>query len=117
MELVKGTIDDLRVFYDRHQGRLCVPFSAFKEALNEWGIWCLVDGRKVAVILEKDGSAHVSGYHKERVGTCKMKWAIDQLKITKTSVGNFRQGHLLARRLGFKPDHVENEVIHYVLPH
>jgi len=55
MELVKGTIDDLRVFYDRHQGRLCVPFLVFKEALNEWGIWCLVDGRKVAVILEKDG--------------------------------------------------------------
>lgn len=115
MNLEIGGIGDLKRLYDRHNGRLNAPFELVREALSDWNVWVLHDNGPKAIVIEKDGSAHIAGYDSENVGIARMKWAIDELKINRTSVSDdFRKGHALARRLGFHVEMTEKGVTHYV---
>lgn len=115
MHIEPGTPDDLREFYIRHHGRLGCDFDALHNALSGWNIYTLDDDGKCAVIVERNGEAHVSGYKNQRVGLVRLRFALDALRITKTDVMNtFKPGHALARRLGFVLDRKNDEVTNYV---
>lgn len=115
MIIVRGDQKDLRVFFDRHNGRLNVTFNAVADALKDWNIWRLEDDKPIAVIVEKNGAAHISAYGNAKVGIAHMKNAIEVLKICRTSVSDgFMAGHALAKRLGFHVEMTEKGVTHYV---
>lgn len=112
MNIVRGGDGDLRVFYERHNGRLGISFDALKNALSDWEIWRIDD---MAVVLKKDGEGHVSAYKNSRVGIKAMREIMDRLGITRTAVtSKFKAGHALAKRLGFRPELVKNGVTYYV---
>lgn len=112
MQIVRGGEDDLRAFYDRHNGRLGISFDALKNALPDWEIWRVDD---IAVVLKKDNEGHVSAYKDAHVGIKAMREIMDRLGISKTAVtSRFRSGHALAKRLGFRPESEKNGVTYYV---
>lgn len=115
--IAKGNDSDLLEFYDRHNGRLLCSYTELKEKLQDWNVFVLLRGKhKVAVIVEKDGAAHLSGYRKQKVGIPAMREAINTLYITRTTVSNdFKPGHALAKRLGFTATSQDEKVTHYAL--
>lgn len=115
MILVRGNLADFEVFFFAHQDRIKASFDEVKTALQDWQLWRLEEGEPLAVIAEKNGHAHIAAYNGSIVGTRRIKWALDRLKIDHTTVGEgFRQGHSLARRLGFHVEMTEKGVTHYV---
>lgn len=115
MELVRGNLDDLRMFYDEHRGRLKVDFELMSDVLSDWEVWRLEDDGPIAVIVAKDGQGHISAYDGAKVGTRRMKWALNRLGINHTTVSEkFHHGHSLAKRLGFHVEMTEKGVTHYV---
>ncbi len=116
MQLVPGTMTDFAAFYTRHKGRLHVTIDEAEEYLKHWQIWRLDDPQPVAVFLVKDGHGHVAGYGRSKVGLKRLKKAMRYLDICKTTVSEeFSGGHALAKRLGFRVDHIEGKVTHYAL--
>lgn len=112
MRLERGTIEDAKMFFDCHKGRLNADLETVKDILRNWEIWKLYDPEQIAVIVVKDGSGHIAG---EKVGTKRMKWVLNALGINRTTVGNeFKKGHSLAKRLGFHVEMTEKGVTHYV---
>lgn len=112
MNIVRGGEDDLRVFYERHNGRLGISFDALKNALSDWEIWRVDD---IAVVLKKENEGHVSAYKDAHVGINAMREIMDRLGITRTAVtSGFKAGHALAKRLGFVPESEKNGVTYYV---
>lgn len=103
------------VFYHRHHGRLPFDFEQLERLLVNWNVWVISTHRPIAVVITKDGEAHIAAYKTEKVGIKAMKWALDALHITRTAVRNeFAPGHALAKRLGFQVDQKSNEVTRYV---
>lgn len=114
MNLEHGDLDDLKIFFESHKGRLKVSFDTLLEVINDWKIWRLCDKTVVAIILTKDGAGHIANCG-QNVGIRRMKWALDELGISKTTVGQeFKKGHALAKRLGFHVEMTEKGVTHYV---
>lgn len=115
MNIVKGNDEALHTFYERHNGRLGVEFDRLANAISDWNVWVVCDDEPIAVVVEKNGSAHVSAYGMSRIGISKLKQAMDLLNVTQTTVSEeFKAGHALAKRLGFYEDHKEGTVTHYV---
>lgn len=115
LRLVPGSESDLEKFHESHKGRLGVDINTLRFALSGWKVWRLEDKKPIAVIVTKDGAAHIAAYEGSHVGIPRMRWALDALKIKTTTVSQaFKPGHILARRLGFFLDRIENKVAHYV---
>lgn len=113
--ITPGTREDLKEFFLSHKGRLNVSFEVLETALKDWAIWKIETDKPIAVVVSKDGIGHIACFNGNHVGIPLMKRALKLLQITKTAVSNnFRPGHILAKRLGFIIDHVENGVTYYV---
>lgn len=85
------------------------------DILSDWEVWRLEEDGPIAVILAKDGQGHISAYDGAKVGIRRIKWALNRLGITNTTVGDqFHAGHSLAKRLGFHVEMTEKGVTHYV---
>lgn len=115
MNIVKGNLDDLHMFYDEHKGRLKIEFEVMASIISDWEIWILEEEIPIAVIVKKEDQGHISSYNGEKVGIRRIKWALEKLGINRTTVSDkFRQGHSLAKKLGFRVENEKEGVTHYV---
>jgi hypothetical protein len=110
---------DLVRFYRAHNGRLNMSCFDMIHGLNGWTVWRLVDDEPLAIIITKNGEAHIAAIPGRKVGVKRIKWALDALDVVKTAVTNqFKAGHALAKKLGFVPSSIDTKAVHYVrIPH
>lgn len=115
MKIIKGGDDEIHALHERNAHRLGASFEQVKEALKSWNVYLLEDdGKKNAVILEKDGEGHISQVGNEYVGLKRIRYALNELNITKTNVLNeYHPGHVLAKRLGFEKIHEGERITNY----
>ena len=114
MKLTPGGEQALLALYEGNAGRFNIGFDRFKEVMQGWNVWVLNDGGIKAVIVERNGYGHVTKYGNEYVGLRRMKFAMNALGISKTAVmNNYRAGHALAKRLGFKKCGIDERSTYY----
>jgi len=119
LKIEPGVHLDLVRFYRAHNGRLGISCFDMMHILNGWNIWRLVDEEEIAIIITKNGEAHIAAVQGRKVGIKRIKWALDALDVVTTKVSNkFRAGHALAKKLGFIPGSIDERAVHYVrIPH
>lgn len=109
-----GDENDLKVFFDAHNGRLQIDFDLFKQILSDWKVYVIKKDYPIAVVIEKDGAAHIAACPNQKVGISTIRKAAKMLNVTKSTVENeYKKGHALSRRLGFNVEKVENGVTFY----
>lgn len=114
ISISEGVEEDLKKFFDAHNGRLEIDFDSFKKIASEWKIYIIKKEQPVAVVIEKDGYAHIAAIDKQKVGMRAIKQAAKMLNVRKSTVENeYKKGHALSRRLGLGVEKIENGVTFY----
>lgn len=109
-----GDENDLRLFFDAHNGTLQIDFDLFKQILSGWNIYVIKKDFPIAILIEKNGSAHIAACKNKKVGVSAIREVIKMLNITKTTVENeYKKSHALCKRLGFNVEKIENGVTFY----
>lgn len=115
IEILRGDENDLHVFFMAHDD-LEIDFDTFKNQLKEWNVFVIRQKTPVAVVIEKDGAAHIASYNKKRVGMSVIRQAAKMLNVKKSSVEiNGGKRHLISKRLGFNIEKIENGIVFYSL--